>query len=102
MYDVGMSAKYLKSRLSKLNIFVNNEELCVDESGKGKLLLFDLIKNQVMINNEAYEISRLVKQVANGLVQGLILMLRNRLLSSLTESALNRLSIAGRRISNTN
>lgn len=24
MYDVGMSAKYLKSRLSKLNIFVNN------------------------------------------------------------------------------
>lgn len=67
MYDAGVSADYLKKKLSSLNIFVNNEELCVDRNGKGKLLLFDLIKNQVMINNEAYEIARLVRQVANGL-----------------------------------
>lgn len=91
MYDVGMSAKYLKSRLSKLNIFVNNEELCVDGSGKGKLLLFDLIKNQVMINNEAYEISRLVKQVANGLGTRIDIDVREQSIEELNRECLEKI-----------
>ena len=91
MYDVGMSAKYLKSRLSKLNIFVNNEELCVDGSGKGKLLLFDLIKNQVMINNEAYEISRLVKQVANGLCTGINIDVKEQTIEQLNRECLEQI-----------
>lgn len=91
MYDVGMSAKYLKSRLSKLNIFVNNEELCVDGSGKGKLLLFDLIKNQVMINNEAYEISRLVKQVANGLGTRIDIDVREQSIEELNRECLEQI-----------
>ena len=91
MYDVGMSAKYLKSRLSKLNIFVNNEELCVDGSGKGKLLLFDLIKNQVMINNEAYEISRLVKQVANGLGTGINIDVKEQTIEQLNRECLEQI-----------
>lgn len=91
MYDVGMSAKYLKSRLSKLNFFVNNEELCVDGSGKGKLLLFDLIKNQVMINNEAYEISRLVKQVANGLGTGINIDVKEQTIEQLNRECLEQI-----------
>lgn len=91
MYDVGMSAKYLKSKLSKLNIFVNNEELCVDNNGKGKLLLFDLIKNQVMINNEAYEISRLVKQVANGLGTGINIDVKEQTIEQLNRECLEQI-----------
>ena len=81
----------MKSRLSKLNIFVNNEELCVDGSGKGKLLLFDLIKNQVMINNEAYEISRLVKQVANGLGTGINIDVKEQTIEQLNRECLEQI-----------
>ena len=82
---------YLKSKLSKLNIFVNNEELCVDNNGKGKLLLFDLIKNQVMINNEAYEISRLVKQVANGLGTGINIDVKEQTIEQLNRECLEQI-----------
>ena len=91
MYDAGVSADYLKKKLSSLNIFVNNEELCVDGSGKGKLLLFDLIKNQVMINNEAYEISRLVKQVANGLCTGINIDVKEQTIEQLNRECLEQI-----------
>lgn len=91
MYDAGVSADYLKKKLSSLNIFVNNEELCVDRNGKGKLLLFDLIKNQVMINNEAYEISRLVKQVANGLGTGINIDVKEQTIEQLNRECLEQI-----------
>ncbi len=37
------------------------------KSGQGKILLFDLINNEVKTNNEAYEIVTIFKQVANGM-----------------------------------
>lgn len=64
MYDVGMSAKYLKSRLSKLNIFVNNE---------------------------AYEISRLVKQVANGLGTRIDIDVREQSIEELNRECLEKI-----------
>ena len=91
MYDAGVSADYLKKKLSSLNIFVNNEELCVDRNGKGKLLLFDLIKNQVMINNEAYEIARLVRQVANGLDTKLNIDVKEQSIEELNRECLEQI-----------
>lgn len=91
MYDAGVSADYLKKKLSSLNIFVNNEELCVDRNEKGKLLLFDLIKNQVMINNEAYEIARLVRQVANGLGTRIDIEVREQSIEELNRECLEQI-----------
>ena len=50
-----------------LLVYINNEEICINEAGQGKILLFDLINNEVKTNNEAYEIVTIFKQVANGM-----------------------------------
>lgn len=58
---------YVKEKHSDLNIYINNEELCIDQNGKSKLLLFDLIKNEMATNNEAYELAYIGRNIAKGL-----------------------------------
>lgn len=50
-----------------INLFINNEELCVDTEGNVKLLLLDMIKNQIEIKNSHNELVLLAKQMAKGL-----------------------------------
>ena len=65
--DICDTIVYVKNKYSNLNIYINNEELCINENGKGKLLLFDLVKNQMATNNEAYELAYIGKNIAKGL-----------------------------------
>lgn len=50
-----------------INLFINNEELCIDTDGNVKLLLFDMIKNQIEIKNYHNELVLLAKQMSKGL-----------------------------------
>ena len=67
MENVTESVEYIIKKYPGFNIYINNEEICVNEAGQGKILLFDLINNEVKTNNEAYEIVTIFKQVANGM-----------------------------------
>ena len=58
---------YIKKNHADLNIYINNEELCIDSRGNGKLLLFDLIKNQMATYNEAYELAYIGSNIAKAL-----------------------------------
>lgn len=51
----------------EINMFINNEQLCVDSRGKTKLLLLDMIKNDICINNQTRELKIIMKQLAKGL-----------------------------------
>lgn len=50
-----------------INIFINNEEICVDENGNAKIQLFDMIKNEIEINNYVFELKRFGEQMAKGM-----------------------------------
>lgn len=67
MENVTECVEYIIKKYPGFNIYINNEEICINEAGQGKILLFDLINNEVKTNNEAYEIVTIFKQVANGM-----------------------------------
>jgi short-subunit dehydrogenase involved in D-alanine esterification of teichoic acids len=56
MENVTECVEYIIKKYPGFNIYINNEEICINEAGQGKILLFDLINNEVKTNNEAYEI----------------------------------------------
>lgn len=57
----------IQEKYSFINLFINYEEICVDKDDNIKLLLFDMIKNQIEIKNHKNEIELITKQMAKGL-----------------------------------
>lgn len=57
----------IQEKYSFINLFINYEEICVDKDGNIKLLLFDMLKNQIEIKNHKNEIELITKQMAKGL-----------------------------------
>ena len=62
-----MSVQYVEEKFRDINIFINNEELCVDQNGRTKLLLFDMIKSEIDINNQVEELKIILKKMSKGL-----------------------------------
>lgn len=60
-------AEFVREKYPAINMFINNEELCVDKNGKTHLLLLDMIKNDICINNQASELKMILTQMAKGL-----------------------------------
>ena len=65
--DACVCARYVEEKFRDINMFINNEELCVDQNGKTKLLLFDMIKNEIDINNQVEELNIILKKMSKGL-----------------------------------
>lgn len=57
----------LKRKYPDINIFINNEEICVNQNGEAKILLLDLVKNEIATENQAYEIAIIMNYFSSGL-----------------------------------
>lgn len=88
MKNVVESVTHILSKYPGFNIYINNEEICVNRRGQGKILLFDLINNEVKTNNEAYEIVTIFKQIANGMNINFNIKIREQKLEELYEECI--------------
>ena len=61
-----MCVQYVEEKFHDINMFINNEELCVDQNGRTKLLLFDMIKSEIDINNQVEELKIILKKCQKG------------------------------------
>lgn len=67
MEQICRITEWFEKKYPDINMFINNEEICVDDNGNARLLLFDMIKNDIATNNQAYEIEHVMKHMANGI-----------------------------------
>lgn len=67
IFDACKSAEAIAEKFPEVHMFINNEELCMDEAGNTKLLLFDMIKNDICINNETRELKMIMSRLSKAL-----------------------------------
>lgn len=65
--QAGECIKIINRDFSEINLFINNEEICVDQKNNTKLLLFDMVKNQIDTNNQVCELKDFMERIARGL-----------------------------------
>lgn len=65
--QAGKCISVINREFSHINLFINNEEICINHEGLSKILLFDMIKNQISTNNQVYELNNFMERIAKGL-----------------------------------
>lgn len=65
--QAGECIKKINKDFPNINLFINNEEICIDQEYNSKLLLFDMIKNQINTKNQVYELNGFMERIASGL-----------------------------------
>lgn len=64
MLDACDAIEVIEKKYPQVNTFINNEELCLDNHGNVRLLIFDMIKNDINTNNWVRELKMLMDKLA--------------------------------------
>lgn len=57
----------IKEEFPTLNLFINNEEVCIDEMGHAKLLLFDMVQNELNADSQLMELIHYIEYLEEGM-----------------------------------